>query len=437
MKKIIFIFTFVALLTGMSTAVSAGEYGKGEQYIIENLSSDDFTDVKPQYIGQLKNYFCRDDVDISMEEADDFLLYSKKTLEEKSKAGAQETLSEKEPIYINLQKAAAIIGLQLEYDSSVNAFYGIDSDGYIVIDTQKIIKNTDNIIQSEVVDQGAVPEFVIGIIIFICALVIAVNVRRIYKKTRKESEDYDDEHDYELEVANKKTRKRREQTAFYVGVNEVLQYFYIPIILAAVVVGVGFAAYFANGSIMGSINNGFVNRQPLYSGEKAKYEMPDLSTVITKGTVEISDVTWPKYGEQYGYLINESLDIEAPVYMGDRNELLESGAGTYIGGSIPGMGGTILIGAHDTTYFEALQDVKKNDLFIIVTTYAAFEYQVSDIKICEKDEYDTAYNLDSKKEKLVLYTCYPFGTLNGTKTQRMFVTLDKVGGPDIEYQEEK
>ena len=39
------------------------------------------------------------------------------------------------------------------------------------------------------------------------------------------------------------------------------------------------------------------------------------------------------------------------------------------------------------------------------------------------------------REKGEQYTCYPFGKLKGTKEKRMFVYLDKVTGPDIQYQE--
>ena len=110
---------------------------------------------------------------------------------------------------------------------------------------------------------------------------------------------------------------------------------------------------------------------------------------------------------------------------------MDKGAGSYIGGSIPGAGDTVLIGAHDTTYFKGLEQVKKGDVFVFTTEYGIYRYKVSKTAIFDKGKYDEAYNLQQNKEQLVLYTCYPFGVLNGDKSQRMFVYLDKTSGPDI------
>ena len=88
---------------------------------------------------------------------------------------------------------------------------------------------------------------------------------------------------------------------------------------------------------------------------------------------------------------------------------------------------------HDTTYFKKLEKVKKGQSFEFTTEYGVYEYKVKDIKIVEEDKYDEAYDLSADKESLVLYTCYPFGKLKGTKEKRMFVYLDKVTGPDIQY----
>ena len=141
----------------------------------------------------------------------------------------------------------------------------------------------------------------------------------------------------------------------------------------------------------------------------------------------------PKYSEQYGRLTCDELNISSPVFFGDRSNILEKGAGQYSGSSLPGEGGTILIGAHDTTYFENLENVKKGQVFEFTTEYGIYEYEVTKTKIYDEDMYDEAYDLSADKEQLVLYTCYPFGELNGTKTQRMFVYLEKILGPDIEY----
>jgi sortase A len=40
--------------------------------------------------------------------------------------------------------------------------------------------------------------------------------------------------------------------------------------------------------------------------------------------------------------------------------------------------------------------------------------------------------LSYEEEKLIMYTCYPFETLVGTKQDRLFVFADKISGPVVE-----
>ena len=46
----------------------------------------------------------------------------------------------------------------------------------------------------------------------------------------------------------------------------------------------------------------------------------------------------------------------------------------------------------------------------------------------------TAYDLDADRENLIMYTCYPFGTLQYTD-QRYFIYCDYVSGPTVEPQQ--
>ena len=59
-----------------------------------------------------------------------------------------------------------------------------------------------------------------------------------------------------------------------------------------------------------------------------------------------------------------------------------------------------------------------------------YQYQVSRTDV--KDHNDsTAYDLLQEKEELVMYTCYPFETMVGTKTDRFFVYCEKISGPTV------
>lgn len=438
MKKMLtFLLTIMICLCSF-TNIYAGELNKNEQSIIEQISGEKFSvKIEQRYINQLKNYFCQDAVNIEKIDADDFVLCLKEALDEKQQLDEQKTdFSKQSSVYQNFQKAGACIGLLLEYDSGINDFYAIDESGYIVIDTQDIIKNTGD--EENVNNWNFSIEMIFAIAVMICILGIIANLRKWNRKMkRKNAKNYDDDDDEddELEVANRKTRRARLQTFSYNSVKQVLRYFYIPIIMGLLVIGIGFLIVDTQSELIDSVNANFIKTQPIYVQDEEGYSPTTVKANKQPKTIGLSNVTYPKYAEQYGQLQCKTLKIDAPVYWGDRSHLLATGAGSYNGALIPGMGGTILIGAHDTTYFADLEKVKKGDEFTFTTEYGIYTYKVTETKIYDEGSYDEAYDLSASKEQLVLYTCYPFGKLNGTKKQRMFVYLDKTKGPDINWQE--
>lgn len=426
-------------MMSISTNVLAGDYNKNEQYIIEHISGEEFSDkLEQRYVNQLKNYFYQEDVNLEKIDAEDFVVYLKAALTENKEITEGKADFEKfTSFYQNFQKAGTAIGLLAEYDSSVNSFYLIDESGYIVIDVQKVIKDTSSVKKSDDKENSwnISIEMIFAIAIILCILGIIANLRRWNRKMKRHSDrNYDDdEDDDELEIANRKTRRARLQTFSYKNIKQILRYFYIPIIMGLLVVGVLFAFVNMHSDFIDSVRANFINTQPLYNSEAKVFAPAQIKEDSQPKTMKLSDVVYPKYGEQYGLLECKKLKVNAPVYMGDKGSLLTKGAGTYLGSAIPGMGGTVLIGAHDTTYFSGLEKVQKGDTFKFTTGYGVYGYKVTDTKIVNEDNYDNAYDLNSDREQLVLYTCYPFGKLNGTKTDRMFVYLDKTDGPDIIY----
>ena len=65
------------------------------------------------------------------------------------------------------------------------------------------------------------------------------------------------------------------------------------------------------------------------------------------------------------------------------------------------------------------------------TSYGVYRYQVSSIKVSSVDSWNSA-TLDGNGEQLILYTCYPFGSILGAREDRLFVTCDKISGPKIQ-----
>lgn len=146
--------------------------------------------------------------------------------------------------------------------------------------------------------------------------------------------------------------------------------------------------------------------------------------------VSTSNVNLPVFGEQYGQITCERIGLDAPVYFGDDNDILRVGAGQYIGSFLPGYGRLIMLCAHNTTFFRPLQIIEAGDIIVFKTSYGVYQYQVSRTDI--KDHNDSsAYDLLKEEEELIMYTCYPFETMVGTKTDRLFVYCEKISGPTV------
>ena len=148
----------------------------------------------------------------------------------------------------------------------------------------------------------------------------------------------------------------------------------------------------------------------------------------------VSDVMLPTYNQQYAEIKCADLGVEAPVFWGDSDLILRSGAGTYTGSSLPGYGSSILMSAHNTTYFKGLENVQAGDVFTVTTTYGVYEYEVKETKVLDAND-QSAVDYFSKTEQLVLYTCYPFQPLAAVNNERLFVYCDKIAGPTVKNVE--
>ena len=174
----------------------------------------------------------------------------------------------------------------------------------------------------------------------------------------------------------------------------------------------------------------------------ADYALSYMSMIINKGapgylnqgelieaiagdseTLDMDEILTPALNTQYGTIYCEQIGLAAPLYYGDNNYSLQNGAGQYELSGLPGEGKPILVGGHDGTFFAPLEDVGEGDIITVKTTYGKYEYQVSEIRIADKDD-APAYDLTLDQEQLILYTCYPFGQLIGEREQRLFVYCD-------------
>lgn len=134
--------------------------------------------------------------------------------------------------------------------------------------------------------------------------------------------------------------------------------------------------------------------------------------------------SYPSYGEKYGTLKIDSLDVNLALYFGDSLEILRKGVGHSSYSYFPGEGGSIICMAHDTAGFlKYLYTIEDDSIIEIETTYGKFKYKLYDKKIIHQSETDALF-LQKDEEILILYTCYPSNSI-GHATHR-FVTYSKL-----------
>ena len=209
-----------------------------------------------------------------------------------------------------------------------------------------------------------------------------------------------------------------------------LAYIYYPLLFA--VAGILLARL-----VFGAIVPNYTDYQMMAFGSAPAFSerLDQKSFVAYDGEQQESikntkEVSLPVYNQQYAEIRSTALQIEAPVFWGDGDLILRSGVGTYMASSLPGYGTSIVMSAHNTTYFKGLENAKQGDEITVTTTYGSYVYKVSSTKVLKADD-SSAIDYFSDEEQLVLYTCYPFEPLAGVSDQRLFVYCDKIAGPAV------
>ena len=129
---------------------------------------------------------------------------------------------------------------------------------------------------------------------------------------------------------------------------------------------------------------------------------------------------YPEIGERFGNIKIESLDVNLPLYYGDKLSIIKNGVGLTSGAYFPGEGGSVICMGHNTKAFlYNLPEIKEGAIIEVTTSYGNFKYKVYQTKIVDM------YNVDElpiqdEKEIFMIYTCYPVNTL-GHKTDRFVV----------------
>ncbi|MDF2906403.1 MAG: class sortase [Herbinix sp.] len=150
--------------------------------------------------------------------------------------------------------------------------------------------------------------------------------------------------------------------------------------------------------------------------------------------VKIDKIEFPELGEHYAMVSCERIDLEVPIYWGDTQKILNAGVGHFMGSFLPGFGRSILLSAHNTTYFKNLEIIQVGDVVRYDTNYGEFQYLIDEVSVLNADDAESMLNniLNFREEKLIMYTCYPFGSFANKKEKRLFVFGEKLSGPRVE-----
>ncbi len=127
-------------------------------------------------------------------------------------------------------------------------------------------------------------------------------------------------------------------------------------------------------------------------------------------------------GGAIGYIEIDSIDVTLPLYLGDSSAVLNVGAGTMPGASLPigGAGTHAVITGHrglpSSQLFTHLDRVKEGDVFVLHVLNETLTYQVDQIHIVEPQDL-TELEIDPEQDYCTLVTCTPYGI----NTHRMLV----------------
>ena len=127
-------------------------------------------------------------------------------------------------------------------------------------------------------------------------------------------------------------------------------------------------------------------------------------------------------GGAIGYLEIDAIDVTLPLYLGNSPAILQVGAGTMPGSSLP-VGGPsthAVITGHrglpSSRLFTDLDQVAEGDVFVLHVLNETLFYQVDQIRIVEPQDL-SELDIQEGKDFCTLITCTPYGI----NTHRMLV----------------
>ncbi len=131
----------------------------------------------------------------------------------------------------------------------------------------------------------------------------------------------------------------------------------------------------------------------------------------------------PKQGEKIGKLYIPKLKASIPIYHGTGEDELEKGVGHYADSVLPGEKDNCVLSGHRDTVFRKLGEIGVGDQLIVTTSAGEFEYEVSKVRIVDKD--DETVIVPKPKATLTVSTCYPFHYIGAAPQRYVLVAFLK------------
>ena len=159
---------------------------------------------------------------------------------------------------------------------------------------------------------------------------------------------------------------------------------------------------------------------------------------LTGNGAVVDELTFPKYGDEYGELTIPSANIVSPLYVGDDTTNLLYGAGQYYGSVFPGDTGKTVISGHNNSIFKTLGQAQIGDTITLDLSYGTYVYEISNLEVKSGSDHSIVEPIETEDNVLTLYTCYPFNYI-GLTPDRYVVTAHLVQGQplsDIPFEEE-
>jgi sortase A len=130
-------------------------------------------------------------------------------------------------------------------------------------------------------------------------------------------------------------------------------------------------------------------------------------------------------GQPIGRIVIPRIHVDMVVVQGTSERDLEKGPGHYAVTSLPGLGGTVAIAGHRTTWlhpFRHIDQIRTGDSVYLRMPYATFRYVVTGHRVV--DAHDWSILRRRPWEKLVLTACHPL--FSASERWAVFARLEAV-----------